>query len=169
MMWSARTSHPDGEYRGAVYADAVAGLAVVLAAGSGADLSDGVALARSRFPGVSGIDPVPGVVLHRRVRLTAAGQGQGAACLDHAGRMSQNRGVLGGIWRTEDKTQRGQKTRRRKDKREKWGLAGAKDWLIGFSRTNKGSSVVIFISLRNLIQIRWAWLSYIKSQLHYRI
>lgn len=73
-----------------MHADAVAGLAVVLAAGSGADLSDGVALARSRFPGVSGIDPVPGVVLHLRVRLTAAGQGQGAACLDHTGRTSQN-------------------------------------------------------------------------------
>lgn len=80
-----------------MHADAVSSLAVVLATGSGADLSDSVALARSRFPGISGIDPVPSVVLHRRVRLTAAGQGQGTACLDHAGRTSQNRGVLRGI------------------------------------------------------------------------
>lgn len=71
-----------------MHTDAVAGLAVVLSAGSGADLSDGIALARSGFPGVSGIDPMPGVVLYRRVRLTEAGQGQGDAHLDHAGRTS---------------------------------------------------------------------------------
>lgn len=80
-----------------MYTDAVASHAVVLAAGLGADLSNGVALARSGFPGISAIDPVPGVVLHRRVRLTAAGQGQGTACLDHAGWTSQNRGVFRGI------------------------------------------------------------------------
>ena len=39
------TSHSHGENRRAVGADSVAGLAVVLAAGSGADLSDGVARA----------------------------------------------------------------------------------------------------------------------------
>lgn len=67
-------------------ADTVAGLTVVLAAGSGADLSDGVAGARSGFPGVSRIDPVPGVVLHCRVGLAAAGQGQRATRVDHVGR-----------------------------------------------------------------------------------
>lgn len=78
-------------------ADTVAGLAVVLAAGSGADLSDGVAGARSGFPGVSGIDPVPGVVLHCWVRLAAARQGQRAARVDHIGRKRPDRGVLGCI------------------------------------------------------------------------
>lgn len=75
MYSRARTSHPDGEDWRAVHADAVACLAVVLATGPGADLSNGVALARSRFPGVSRIDPVPGVVLHRRVCLATADQG----------------------------------------------------------------------------------------------
>lgn len=130
-MWSARTSHPDGEDRRAVHADAVAGLAVVLATGSGADLSDGVALAWSRFPGVSGIDPVPGVVLHRRVRLTAADQGQGATCLDHAGRTSQNRGVLRGIWKAEDKRQKDkrQNVERTKEGSEDWQECEI-DWLV---------------------------------------
>lgn len=77
--------------------DAVAGLAVVLPAGSGADLRDGVAGTRSSFPGVSRIDPVPGVVLHRRVGLTAAGQRQRAPRVDHGGGTSQHRGVFGGV------------------------------------------------------------------------
>lgn len=119
-MWHARTSHPDGKDWGAVHADAVAGLAVVLAAGTSADLSNGVALAWSRFPGISGIDSVPGVVLHRWVRLTAAGQGQGAACLDHAGRKRQNWCVLRGIWKTKDKMKKEPETERERERREGW-------------------------------------------------
>ncbi len=93
----ALTSNFHRQSRGAVCSDAVAGLAVVLAAGSSADISKGVAGTRSSFPGVSRIDPVPGVVLHRRIGLTDAGQRQRAARFDHSGRPSQHRGVFGGI------------------------------------------------------------------------
>lgn len=96
-LCSAPTSNFDSENRGAVHSDAVAGLTVVLPAGSKADLRNDVAGTRSSFPGVSRIDPVPGVVLHCRIGLTAAGQRQRAARVDHGGGTSQHGGVFGGV------------------------------------------------------------------------
>lgn len=88
-------------------ADTVACLAVVLAALPGADLSEGVAGARSRYPGVSRIDPEPRVVVHRRVGLAAAGQSQRTARIDHTGGLSKYRRVLRGIWEREEKRRGG--------------------------------------------------------------